>query len=774
MKHDVQFYKFSATKNARLTSIITLRTVSHYDMIERLNYRLYDLTCPESIHFLVVDDGSRSEDSARLKSLCEQYQFDFLRIESSHDYFCAGRARNLGAAYAQTEYIVHEDIDLVPYTGYYQALIDEIDIQGLAQCSADFFSVPVVYLKEQATKEFFDTESQMRKNLFLNYLLEGRNEYFDFYMPASSVIVLNRYYYLSIGGYNEAFKSWGLEDLEYAYRLTRSAKKYHTPTDFKKLVTSPQFAHQYNYEGWRTQFRLHGESIGRKGIILFHAHHPIDRSWRNHAKHSNNKALFENCVSRFETEGHYLSPISDPYQGKSLIFGKGCFAYNRALLPHWGILDIKGYEHFEHINIKKYIEHNHIDRVIFTNPYANWNRTNIYNQIKEMGCPFYVVERGALRDSMFVDSTGFCSESSLYQEQYWDKPISVKDQQKVSDYIKDEINCSNSLEKQNERMGGQRLLNELMIPSSKKIIFVPLQSRSDTTTNYFAGDIGSFDNFINLIRELAQRINYDWQIVVKKHPLSNIKENINGVIFADDKNIKDLIEISDYVLLMNSGVGVMSLMWNKPVIYTATAFYASDRLNRKAVTASDVLEIIDSGFKPDFNDSIKFLSYLINDFYSFGTMQVYEKKYTNSANLTITDKVDYYQVNIDGKNLCRFDGDKQKVAYISPLYDTFRKDLDSKLSLKVKPVSGEKKPKPSTAIVTTLNTKPAAKIGNKTVIPLTQSFSLTINQPLLANIAGIHTLENILESSLVLRKKTLKLYRSPKLFFADFLRKRIY
>jgi predicted glycosyltransferase involved in capsule biosynthesis len=674
MRHEkIQPRTHISTDNMLLTVIITIRVSPHYDMIERLRNRLLDTRIPETVSFLVVDEGSSEADAARLASTCCELGFRYLRVEGSKPHFCAATARNIGASAATSPFIMHEDVDLFPYPGFYCDLLEEIDIQGLSRHSNRFITVPALYLSEQATEMALD--GAINKNTLIHdYLTNG--PLVSTSLPASSAIVVNRAFYLSIGGYNDQFNGWGLEDLEFAYRLTRSANAFLPPVDLPWLIEGG-FTSFSAYRGWRSQFRLHGDMLSRKGIFIFHAWHPKDETWRNKNLHGGNKQLFKKSTAEFDAKGHTLPPLPATERGRSLIFGKGTFAYNMALMPLWGDLEVKGYQEFEEIDITTYVAENEIDRIIFTNPYANEQRLAVYNRVKETGIPFYVVERGALTDSMFIDDSGFCCESTRYGRVHWPE---LDDDRigRVNAYIASETSSSTALEKQGERLGGRSARHKLGLPSNKKILFVPFQSRSDTTVNYFAGDIGSFDNFVDLVRDVTKRLPSNWVILFKKHPLSSVEETVPGAIDIGNMHIKDVLEMADYVMLMNSGVGVLSVLFNTPVIYTAQAFYADDALNRKASTSGQVLELLQDGFAVDQESRLRFLSYLIDDFYSFGKFTVTEKVYTDNAKLTITERIDYYRVNLLGQRILDTQ-DRSRVTDIkAPIYDLFREWMISR------------------------------------------------------------------------------------------------
>lgn len=658
----------------KLTSIITVRAAPHYDMVARLRNRLLDTQIPPEVCFLVVDDGSPEPFSSEIRGVCDELGFRYVRHQSGKQHFCASSSRNLGAMKATSRYIIHEDIDLFPYPGFYRDLLAEIEIQELDRYADRFLTVPCLYLTEAATDQAL--AGKIAKNEILHSHLVGTGLVATA-LPASSAILVDRHYYLSIGGYNEQFNGWGLEDLEYAYRLTRGLNQFIAPQDPSHLVEGGYSSYSA-YRGWRSQFRLHGDLLARKGIFLFHAYHPKDTTWRNPDAHSRNKSFFLSQTKKFDEMGHHVPSLPAPENGKSLIFGRGTFAYNRSLFPLWGELEVKAYEAFADIDVVEYCRENNINRVIFTNPYASEQRLRIYNRVREAGIAFVVVERGALPDSMFIDDTGFCCESTRYKRQHWPTELDDGRKKRVLEYISEQTSSSLALERQGERLGRRGALEKLGIPASKKVLFVPFQSRSDTTVTFFAGRIGSFNNFVSLVQEVTKRLPLSWTVVFKNHPLSSVKEEIPGAIDIGDMHINDALEIADYTLLMNSGVGVLSAMFGKPVIHTAQAFYSDEALNREAATAEEVLSLLSEGFSVDRDCQLRFMSYLLEDFYSFGKFTVREKRHTDNASLTITERIDYYRVNYLGRRVFDTAPAPRMLNHKAPIYDIFREWIISK------------------------------------------------------------------------------------------------
>lgn len=295
----------NVSEEAVLTVIIPLRASSSYDMIGRLKNKTLDTKLPSSVKFLVIDESSPQMDSARIKEECQTLGFEYFRIETGKERFCAAVARNVGVIIAKTPFILHEDVDLFPYPGFYQDVLEEIKIQRMSVNSAKFITIPAIYLSEEETKSAIRGIS--KKNKIINDLLIGAPSVRT-YLPASSAIVISKSYYLSCGGYNENFDGWGLEDLEYAYRLTSQSSLFPEPADHQNLIER-EFSSGTAYTGWRAKFRLHGELLARKGVFIFHAYHPKNPSWVNPELHRRNRALFDACIKRFDANGQYLLPL---------------------------------------------------------------------------------------------------------------------------------------------------------------------------------------------------------------------------------------------------------------------------------------------------------------------------------------------------------------------------------------------------------------------------------------------------------------------------------
>ncbi|MGP5658273.1 capsular polysaccharide export protein, LipB/KpsS family, partial [Psychrobacter celer] len=300
--------------------------------------------------------------------------------------------------------------------------------------------------------------------------------------------------------------------------------------------------------------------------------------------------------------------------------------------------------------IEELVKKNNVRNVIVNNPYGKEKRLHIYNAFKEIGTKVYVVERGALPNSIYIDPNGFCAESSSYNEENWINNLNDEKIEKTYNYINEYKSNNLSLEPQGNIMGGENLRYKLIgSVRNNKILFVALQSPSDTTTNFFCGDIGSYDSYIHEIQKLCYLLkDSGWIVVYKNHPLTIDKVNFEEALCVDNYHINDILAACDRVTLINSGVGVLAMIYNKPVYYFGQTFYATEGLNKKVSNADELyLELLDNNFDYNYKKSLGFLSFLINDFYSFASWVRKERKHTNIAKMSISENITYEILRVD-------------------------------------------------------------------------------------------------------------------------------
>jgi len=649
--------------------IIPIGERSECDVLERLLWRRsYNL--PKNFSITVAEYGSSLEFSNKISDCCNKINAKHIHINSNDGIWNASKARNAAILESVADYLFFEDVDLLSHVDFYHDINNEINSSIITK-KWPFLVVPVAYLAD--TSAFREPLSKYDYSILCSEIFDPDSLNIDFYAAASSYLLCARKDAIMLGGYDESFKGWGYEDSDFWYRLLTSLQ-IEKPRNFYKLDTR-NYSNQTQWEGWRSLFRIFADIVALKGIYAFHVYHAESKDKLSFLR-ERNKYIFTNNIARYTESKNIFIPMVNLGKEVDLFLSKNPHSFNRALFE---IFDNPLFIQLSNINIQdidELVSRFKIRRVIFDNPYANEKRLEIYLKFKKIGITTYVVERGALPNSIYIDKNGFCAESRSYEESNWAfRELTDGEKREINSYIV-ELKLNNiTLEKQGNLIGHNNLKKRLFGDSEDvKILFIALQSPSDTTTNYFCGDIGSYEGFLKEMYLLPYLLPKNWRVVYKNHPLTIDKVNIEGGYCVDDYHINEIIEISDAVTLINSGVGLLSIIFSKPVYYFGSVFYGVRGLNKKVKDSSELAIELTKPF--NFEDEIakKFLYFLVFEFYSFAEWNHEIKPYTKDANLSISKNIRYTVVRVyDLKKVFkpqRFELDLKR----SILFDRYRLD----------------------------------------------------------------------------------------------------
>ena len=264
-----------------------------------------------------------------------------------------------------------------------------------------------------------------------------------------------------------------------------------------------------------------------------------------------------------------------------------------------------------------FVESKIISSVLFFNPYANIMSKRLYDWIRESRCSSYVVcEKGALPDSIYLDDTGFLNDSDYYRPEYWNHPLTKEQREKIITYTNELLKSGATREANQARKSLSQVKEELGIVANRRVLFVPFQRQKDAVVRHFCGEIKSYDLFYNAIQAFA-KARPDWQVLYKNHPNEKKILHIENGICADNYHVYDLIQLSKAVALINSGVGIFSLLLNKPTYVFGDAWYAHNALTVSVNQDATLDECLMEPFVPDREMVLRFLYYLRFVFYSF-------------------------------------------------------------------------------------------------------------------------------------------------------------
>lgn len=531
-------------------------------------------------------------------------QAKLIRVDAGIDDKLKSRLINTGVDEASGKYVLIDE----PYSIYEHQFIEklklEIEIEQLDIASENFILLPTIEVSASDKQRIDNVGGSKNEICYLinKSIVKGNNNQRISFHP----IVISKHHFLSIGGMNDSF-SWPESYIEFVYRLATLSNKFLNPINKRNFLFNKNL-----YEGFWSKVELYSEQSKRNNLYVF-----TTKAEGINLSTGSEKALLQ-VFSKINADPYYLgSRINKNLKDRTCLTSTNPFVWNHELWPLLG--EVFFYDDGVHSeeDFLRFVLDNEINNVIMQNPYKKENKLKIYKRLKENNINCIVAERGALPNSVYFDSTGFCCESKLYSEAHWNKPLSENQENLIDKYLKNLKETGATLEKQSSRLGGNNVRQKLKISQSQKILFVTFQTKKDSTVTYFAGKIGSYDNFVDLIQKVTDELSKDWVVLYKNHPLEPEKNHINGAICVDEYHINDILEISSLVVLMNSGCGVLALAYGVPVIHCAQAQYDNQHFNRYLASKEEILEVTRSPFSVDQKLAKRFLYYLVFEFYSF-------------------------------------------------------------------------------------------------------------------------------------------------------------
>jgi predicted glycosyltransferase involved in capsule biosynthesis len=670
-----------------LSIIIPFRDEGHAPwLLQRLEQTLGSFPLRADFEAIVVDSGSLPHLRPTIEQICSKYNARLIHHHST-DIFSIGATRDFGARHAKGRIITFYDVDWRASSSFWPRLITFSHAFGVGQYKSRFFVVPVLYLSESATNTYLGTsDPDHALATFCLSWLYGLNNDVITLAPCSSIVLVDRLHYLSIGGHDADFRGHGYEDFELFHRLL--SEDGFTLWPNKYFYDSRSWSNS-TYTGFRAAFSLLGRAALMQGLFAVHLWHPRPRALSFYSKsNTSNYPLWQDkCLSFNRNRKHPqpLAAVESSNRNILLLLEPNSHAANclRDALP---VLGNPLYEKevtftqdgvFDEQAFQDYLTIHTITLIVFHNPYANKLRLTCYQWCRANNKQYLVFERGALTDSWFFDAQGFNADSKSYSREIWDIPLSESDTRKVEHFIHDQTTGSSALETQGIRVGGSSLRKQLKI-GERKVLFVPLQRPSDTVTTHMAGESGGCRRFLECVDEVARLLYPEgWTVLCKKHPLESASPPlIHARYVPDDVHFLDLVELASQVLLINSGVGIYAMMMEKPCIICGNAFYSFEGLNYAlpVVAPESIVRAVKSPTSVNVNTMKRFIFYLAHNFYSFGKSTTHQKLLDDGSYTTVTTSVRFYQLILPNCRVAyepEVHGDRYN--FNSPLFDGFRR-----------------------------------------------------------------------------------------------------
>lgn len=673
---------------SRLTCIIPFRYLEERpDAIERFSHSRLDTNMPNSIHFLVVDDGSPTEKIQLIRNLCKKFGYSYLYLETSKKQFSVGRCRNFGAQYSRSKFIFMQDIDLMPYCGFYENILIEITVQGLEDNPNRFLMIPYIFLSETGTKDFLNFDPISRKQHFLHAALIADKTLIEKYSSGTSANVYDRISYLARGGNDKAFEGWGYEDIEFNTRAIRADRYFPIARDW--ALEKFNFNSVLEWKTYKATYRLHGDLCLYKGIVLFHAWHPVVQSSDYMKKQTDNRELFITKLKNFAKYGIH-PPVLPSYVGEKWIcFRENAFTTTREVRAALGQVLLRDEKSLNTASdLFELFSNEDATGILFFNPYQTEKMKQIYDWVRSLKINYLVAERGALPGSSFFDKNGFLADSKSYSKSAWNARLNPAQIEEADSILKKIENERPALESQSEIIGGFALRKSLGIPDENKVVFVALQRPGDTVTRFFLEDL-TYKDYLEEIEVFSKIAPSNITLVIKKHPLEDHTLDVEHAVYANEANINDLIDASDIVWTFNSGVGLLAMLFNKPVVYSGKAFYSIKDVNWYCSSASQIIDMIyKRELKVDSIAARQFLRHVVTRVYSFGEHVTKPVRMADGSRMTATTEIKYEVLRLPGRTIKTPRIMKPTVTWDSFLFDRYRFAEKLHLDAQKRPAQG--------------------------------------------------------------------------------------
>ncbi|TKB46100.1 glycosyltransferase [Thalassotalea mangrovi] len=639
-----------------LSVIVPVRLIeSRLDILERIEF------CCEArnskVEFLIVDDGSEQAYADSIQNKCFELGIRYLSTQADPEsQFNLARARNFGALHAKGQLLLIMDVDLVPYPTFYDDILIEAEMLDMKNTVDHLLMCPVIYLTDSGYQQYKNTALAHRKSFCINQMLSSNKDNVEKYSHGTSVVVVNRYFYLSCGGQNENFEGWGYEDYEFNTRLIRKNMRYPLPRKWSSMKGN--FMNIKKYKGWKSIYRLYGDWLGAKGIYLVHVPHQISSEY--HANKKRNEKLLKRQLNR---DFDMLEPAPLVWgQQKTAVLEASVYTASRYLANVFGeLVKFSAVPLETFADISRWVEENHITQFAFKLPLHDVKSELVYQWCKQNDFDFFMLGRGALPNSIFINKNDQWDIRRPLSESLWNKELNGSDLADVTRYL-----LSNEKKRQ-RRLA--KLKAEPFASSGKKVLLI---------SNIESGSLSAKSRALKAINYLVNNLNEGWVILYPKSDF-NIRSNRERLFALQDKDIFEAEELADAIVAFNSYSALHGAICGKAVYLLSTSWFAHKQLNVLATSHQDLLSKVQEGFSPNREMVLRFVNYLRFKCYSFA----FTLEQPGSSEAHVIERVTslkFYELRGFSESTIYFNRGRDIIPFNSPQFDRYWSDRYQKLS----------------------------------------------------------------------------------------------
>jgi len=242
--------------------------------LEALNYQ--NNYSENDYEVIVVDDGSTDNTSCYIKNINKNYNLKYIYLERTKDS-CRAKTRNQGWKSSEAEIIIFIDSDIIVKENYLEELDrcfsinKDILVIGNRLMLGESYTTDDIINKKIFKNNVFDSENfnllEFRHFLYEILSYNPNVNLYNWMQVYSCNMAILKKHLEKIGGFDENFKFWGLEDVELGYSLIKNGVQ---------LIINSKLEVLHQYHGSRNDLAITEEKISgyKKNIDYFLAKHP--------------------------------------------------------------------------------------------------------------------------------------------------------------------------------------------------------------------------------------------------------------------------------------------------------------------------------------------------------------------------------------------------------------------------------------------------------------------------------------------------------------------
>ena len=211
--------------------------------------------------------------------------------------FAPGRVRNHAINKARGRFVFLFDADLLISYSVIEALLKHIRVLEKEGPQA-FRMFPCLYLSKSYSQVFAESFKcrELQRQLYLDTLdsyLGGELSRIDGIALASSCLLMQREWFLALGGFRDCFAGHGCEDFDLIHRLSAFYPLGKRPQDY---AIDEKSRFPGDYQGFRSYYSRYAFSFLLDKQFLLHQWHPRPQMKNYHRRRLKNESLFQEIL----------------------------------------------------------------------------------------------------------------------------------------------------------------------------------------------------------------------------------------------------------------------------------------------------------------------------------------------------------------------------------------------------------------------------------------------------------------------------------------------